>query len=630
MMTPIRTRLTLIAALAVLALGGCSLASEPIPVGPIETGPLPGEIVTPDVPVSLPSASQGQIIYLARCVSCHGDSGAGDGDLAAQIIEQGGQAPNLADPALARSRSPQDWYRIITDGNMAGLMPPWGEALTDAERWNVTYFLYSFSQPGDVIDQGQALYEEVFAQAYGPQGEGIGLDLAALAEASPQTLYDSFVSGSDSDLSEGEGWAVVAYMQTFGYERLVPGEVVQPPDTGEETGEATEEPGEEGPGGETGGEEEPGSQPEVIADSGLVRGAVVNLSPGGTVPADLQVSLRGLSMDTAGQIVEFMALSAAVAEDGTFAFEDVPFDVERSGYVVEVIYNGVTFNNGQLVDPTVPVLELPIEIYESTTDSSVVRADAVHFIIVEHPDALLVTQVAVFSNLSDRIYVTEQPVSGGQRGSVAVATPADAYSLQFEDGQIGGRFIPSSDRIYDTSPLYPGEQTHSIILTYFLPFDRAREIELPVFYDTRQVTLLVQDGPRLRSDQLTGAGVQTIDNVAYNQFVGQELKAGDTLAFRLAPASAVGNLLPTILVAVAGVLIVGGATLWAIQRRSQMPAWTDAGELSPRQQGLVNEIASLDGAFEAGRVNRFEYEARRAELRASLAEELEDGGEAAG
>lgn len=596
-----------LAALALL-LAGCSLASEPIPAGPIETGPLPGEVTAADVPASLPLAGQGALIYEANCASCHGADGSGGGEFAEQIAQQGGQLPDLSDPALARSRSPLDWYRIITNGNLERLMPPWGDALSDDQRWSTAYFLYSLSAPAEVIAEGRELYEANFAAEYGANGEAIGLDdPAALAALSPQAIFDQYTAGR-GDLSDDQRWAVVAYMQTFGYDASLETASLTPPEVAAEETPAPE------------AAEQP--EAETAPEAGVVQGSIVAGTPGGSVPAGLEVRLRGLTVNDQNQVTEFLAQTATAGADGSFRFEGLPFDVQRAAYVVETTYNGVVFSNGQVIDAANPAMTLPLTVYETTTDASVITVDAMHLVLREHPDALLVMQLYVFSNASDRLFVTEQPVSGGRRGSVAIAIPPDAYDVQFEDGQLGGRFVALGDRIYDTDQMLPGSQSHSIIVTYFLPFDGPRDVELPLLYNTAQVTVLAQEGQRIRAEQLTDAGAEVIDNTAYSKLIGSGLAAGETLSLRISRGAAAGNVLPIVLASAAGVLLAGGVVYWVIQRRRLLPAPALAG-IPAQQEGLLREIAQLDEAFAAGRINRFEYEARRADLKASLAEQME-------
>ena len=620
---------------AAFLLAACSLASEPVPAGPIETGPLPGETVELDAPVSLPRAAQGELVYLENCARCHAADGTADSELAAELTEQGASLPDFTDEGFVHTRSPLTWYQIITNGNMQAFMPPWKDSLSDSQRWNVAYYLYTFTSTPEDIEGGRAIYEDVFASELGPQGEGVGLDsLAAVSALSQQDIVDQFLDGAGTDVAQEDLWNVAAYMQTFGYDPSLEMVAEEPAETEAAAeaavatdepaeGEATEEPAEEAteePPAEEATEDAPAEEP--VATTGLVEGKVEPSSAGLELPDTLEVTLRGVAVDENNQVFEFLVQSQPVGEDGSFRFEDVPFDTPRSAYVVEVIQNGVTFSNGQIINPANPTINLPLPVYATTTDPSVVSVDAMHMLVRTHPDALLVTQVYVYSNSSDSIYVTEEPVSGGRRGSVAVSIPEDAYGLTFEEGQLGGRFVQVGDVVYDTEQLYPGSQSQAVIVNYFVPYDGPREIELPIAYDTAQLNLLVEDGQRVRSDAITEAGSEVIEQLPYDKYLAQALAAGDSVTLRIQP-EANRNLLPTIGFVLAGVLIVAGVAFWFVQRRALAPAPAAAG-YSSEEAALAAEIAELDEAFEAGRINRFDYEARRAALKAEMAALLED------
>jgi mono/diheme cytochrome c family protein len=614
------------------ALAGCSLASEPLPAGPIEAGPLAGTALpetqpaqSADLPVEFPDAATGALIYQQNCATCHGDQGAGDGETAAMVAGQGGEVPALADPARARSRSPQEWYQIITDGNLPALMPPWNDALTDAQRWDVAYYLYSFSAGPDVLAEGETLYDENFADTFGPHGEALGLDdPATAAQLSPQAIVEEYLAGSGVDLTEDQQWAVAAYMQTFGYNPFLDVQVAEEAASkleGEAGSEATP------PAEENAGEPPAEASPEESTGAGFVAGQIVNGSPGGDVPADLTIQLSGITLDDTGQIVEFLTRTASPDQEGAYRFDDLDFNLDQSAYVVSVVYDGVEFTNGAMIEPGSSSLDLPITIYEHTSDPSVISVDALHFVVTEHPDALVVLQVYVFSNHSDKAFVSPEPVSGGRRGSVNFTLPLDAYNVSFQDGQLGGRYVVVGDMIYDTEQVLPGSGSHTIIATYFVPFNGGEDIQVPIFYPTDQVNVLVYEDAHVRSDVLSPAGVQVVDNQAYNKYLAQGLSAGDTLSFHVQGGGLSGNLVP-ILVAAGGALAVlvavGAGFASYLRRGDRSEVAAPATTFTAEQESLIRQIADLDDSFEAGRVNRLEYEALRAELKARLAGLFED------
>ncbi len=615
-------------AVLALAVGGCSLASEPVPAVPIEIGPLPGEVVDADLPISLPRASEGALIYLEHCAACHGEGGQGDADYAAGLAEQGVELVDLSDPALARRRSPQDWYRVISDGtaSMGGLMPPWRESLTDAERWDVAAYLYTFSAPEDLLVEGEVLYQANCAECHGEAGELEGLDdFAGLATLSREAIYRDYVASQSDEihtfpaLSEDEGLAIALHVQRFGFDAALPA-------AAEEAVIEEEAPPEEEPEVEAAEAEEMAKEAAEEATqaepTGVVTGRVTNASAGAEVPAGLEVGLHGITLDASGEVVDFLTQTAATGNDGVFRFEGLPLDVDNAAYVVRVIYDGVEFHNGARIDPDNPVLDLPVTIYETTTDPDVITVEVMHVFMREHPDALLVMQIFVYSNSSDRVFVSREPVSGGRRGSVAVQLPPGALSVTFEDDRQGSRFVQVGDRIYDMDIMPPGEGVHSIIVSYFLDYDGTREVALPVTYTTRQVNMLVQEGQRVRTDRLSPAGVEVFEGQAYGRFVGQDLAAGDVLALKVRSTALGRSTISVVIGAALAALVIVGVIAWFVRGRAwgRVPA---AAGLTPDQEALVRQIVELDGAFEAGRVDRFEYEARRADLKAALAEGME-------
>jgi hypothetical protein len=333
-------------------------------------------------------------------------------------------------------------------------------------------------------------------------------------------------------------------------------------------------------------------------------------------------------VDATGNIVEFLTRSGSVGEDGSFLVTDVPMDQPQSAYVVSVVYDGVEFSSGALINPGQPTLDLPLTIYEHTTDASVITLDAMHVLVRYHPDALLVTQILIFSNGSDRVYVSAEPVSGGRRGSVHFQLPPEAFNVQFEEGTLGGRFVPVGDEIYDTAQVLPGAGSHTIVMVYLVPYDGSFEMALPLPYNTRQVTLLAQEGGRVRAPMLTEAGSEVIEESVYDKFTAIDLPAGETLSITLrgTPGAGVSRWLLPALGVLSAALIVSAGAYWAVRRRETGSGTAEGYALSGEALALARRIAELDEAFEAGRMNRLEYEARRAALKADLADLVQGDG----
>lgn len=102
-----------------------------------------GDILEPDEIATLvdfiPSLSnadwdsEGGVLFSDNCASCHGERGLGDRDLG---------APNLADAIWLYGGDPDSLTETITDSRF-GVMPAWGQRLTEADVRAVSAFVHS-------------------------------------------------------------------------------------------------------------------------------------------------------------------------------------------------------------------------------------------------------------------------------------------------------------------------------------------------------------------------------------------------------------------------------------------------------------------------------------------------------
>ena len=100
----------------------------------------------------------------------------GDGPSASGLPN--GAAP-LADPALARPASMQEWFEVTKEGRMDRMMPPWKNRLSDEEIWDAVAFAYSLHVTDTSLDQGEVVWGEQCSQCHGPQGAGDGPEAVA-------------------------------------------------------------------------------------------------------------------------------------------------------------------------------------------------------------------------------------------------------------------------------------------------------------------------------------------------------------------------------------------------------------------------------------------------------------------
>ncbi len=111
-------------------------------------GPAPAQVARD------PLLSQGRLIYLARCVACHGNDGKGDGPLAGQLI--GPPVGNLTDQEWKHGDRPARVVGVIAQGVPNTRMEGWSKVLDPPEVNAVAAYVYYLA--------GRAVPEEIRRQ----------------------------------------------------------------------------------------------------------------------------------------------------------------------------------------------------------------------------------------------------------------------------------------------------------------------------------------------------------------------------------------------------------------------------------------------------------------------------------
>ncbi|HUG14461.1 MAG TPA: copper resistance protein CopC [Thermomicrobiales bacterium] len=125
--------------------GGISLAlllAGGLILGVTRAEPTPGALATNPIPRTAQSVALGHELYLARCSSCHGPDGEGDGPL----------APTLERPPANFTEQHLD---VHTDGDLywwiengiTPVMPAFGDELSDDEMWHIVNYIRSLRDP---------------------------------------------------------------------------------------------------------------------------------------------------------------------------------------------------------------------------------------------------------------------------------------------------------------------------------------------------------------------------------------------------------------------------------------------------------------------------------------------------
>ena len=603
-----------------LILSGCALSAPPPSRGnaPILT-PLPPQTdVALELPARKPSVANGAALYAEKCVSCHGASGAGDGDKAADILAQFGAAPaDLTADSVARASTPAEWFGVITAGRLERGMPPFSGSLVVDDRWDVMAYVWSLGSPESKLTTGQAIYAERCVQCHGETGAGNGSQaegnvpdlstLDAYRDVAPgewdNALQSTHVPSFSGKLNSFERSAVIDYLRSFTYDTSAV--VAEPPPVTPGSDATTPPPDTSASGdGSASGDA-----------SYTINGSLVSGTAGSPPPVNIDVTFYHFpgGLDHA-PITQTLKTDA----EGRFQAPDLkaqPGDV----VAVNVTPQDVTYwSEAVTLDETSNTLDLPLPVYAQTTATDAIRIKTLHLIAAQNSGALDVTEIYVLSNLGDRT------VANTSGATLHFTLPAGATAFR-DMNDTPGVFVQTPDGFDYREAVLPGDEAAQFVIAYQLPLDAEASLSRIPTYPMNSINLLVQAGDlQASSDQLTNQGVRSFEGAAYEIFSGQALPAGQPLTFRLARANAGidAKLVGGIALLVVGVAAVGYGVWRTRPRKTPPPPRSTLRKqartaLAGREQ-LLDQIAALDDAFEARDLPEAEYRKRREALKAKL------------
>jgi cytochrome c553 len=515
----------------------------------------------------------------------------------------------------------------------------------------------SLSTPPEVVKRGQTLYKQNCESCHGKYGRGDGVAAADLstrpsdftnqafmAEAASQNLYQSITSGITPDmpayssqLDDNDRLALVAYLRslTFNNPATTVSSYPPPATSVPSIASAYPYPGPQAyPNPVATAIPRPTATSEIIPTGTFVGTVSVQLvnGSGGEVPSDASITLYGFD-DMQNTYSETLTTGA----NGLYVFSNVEM-FEGRAFLAGAEYGSATYGSDiAVVDPTNPDLKLQITIYDTTTDVSVLTTDRVHLLFdFSNPDVVQVVEVFIISNPT-----TETVVAPIEYGTVVTFPLPEGYSnLQFQEGELGDRYIEVSNGFADTVSVNPGERQYQVTFAYDLPYNRKLNFVQSMFLPTNAVVVMVPDnGVRVDSKMLEDGGTRDYQNTSYRMYNGESLIAGSPLEFTLSgtPRNTGANLFSpgtmqnlAIGLAVFGVALVAAGLLLYRRYQRRTAAQAVLGDMdiaapstgqkaAPEdQETLMDAIIALDDQYHAGNLPREAYLERRAALKEKL------------
>ncbi len=184
-------------------------------------------LVSAGYPPERPSVVSGQVVFTSSCAICHGEKGDGSGSAGAY---------DFTDYQKMRNENSTAFFLSITNGRQGTAMPPFGNRLSENQRWDVIAYIWTFWADRDSAGKGKIIYEKNCATCHGMKGDDAEIsrvfngkgafdftNLSTMANKHPSELFDGVTNGISGKamppwkdkLSESERWNVVKYAWTF-------------------------------------------------------------------------------------------------------------------------------------------------------------------------------------------------------------------------------------------------------------------------------------------------------------------------------------------------------------------------------------------------------------------------------
>ncbi len=578
----------------------------------------------PVFPAQAPDLQNGAFIYAEKCAPCHGETGLGDGPQGLQLPVP---VPALGLPEVAAQASPADWFLVVTLGKIENFMPPFA-SLSDQERWDVVAYAHSLSTSSAQISEGEQLFNENCADC--PTDPFT--DREKMAALSRDELVNMLAAGEEGlpalgeKLSQEELQAVAAYLQTlpFGGSSLAAGPV---PTTGSATPDQNTTPPAEETLAEIPSTAE-ATTPEasvVPIGFGPVSGMLLNGS-GGDVPAGATITLHGFehSTDPNSMPEEVVTRTMETDASGAFTFEDVAYSDGRIFYA-EANYQGIIFQSELAIsEPGIEELVIPdITVYKNTTDSGGLVVEQLHlsFDMAVEGD-VQVFELFTISNTSNEAYV----FATDGISLPFMPLPEGATNVGLEISQNSAPLLPTDD---DQFAIPPSEKYYSIIAFFNMPYDKSLELTQPLALPVSSALVIVPEGIKVKSDQLTDEGTQqTQQGFNVQMYSASGLSAGSpleiTLSGNVRSATAVDNRQTLLIGAGAFGVVLILAGVWMFLRDRGKPGDEDFESTEGNEdefesaEEVMDAIIALDDLHRAKKIPEEAYQVRREELKKRL------------
>lgn len=345
--------------------------------------------------------------------------------------------------------------------------------------------------------------------------------------------------------------------------------------------------------------------------------------------SNVWVTLHRVGKDTAGPID-----SVKSDASGRYRFRYTPFGAGDAVYFASTTYGGIAYFTAPLRSANATGDETEITVFDTTSRTFPLSVKGRHLIVSKTDSNEMRTVVEVYELSNDSLTTLIASEGTGAAPTWSGAIPAAAVDVRANEGEISpDAFAAQVGRVNVYAPIAPGVK--QVAFSYKLPNS---SFPLRVKSDAGVVVfeVLVEEAQgTVKGPGFTSVAPVALEGRNFRRFLAQDVKPGADLVVELPSSGTPGRNLY-----IAGLLVGVGFLMMLALTRSMQRAASKRGNVVPslRPQEpeialgdrLAQEIAALDATF-ARQENPSEmvkaaYEARRAELKAALAQALAEAG----
>jgi hypothetical protein len=361
-------------------------------------------------------------------------------------------------------------------------------------------------------------------------------------------------------------------------------------------------------------------------ERGSISGVVTNGTTNEPQPG-VEIRLLGGLGDDGGNFSQEISEVARSDARGRFEFPELPSGEDRA-YALDAAFDGGSFPGGVVTIPTNgDVIEVEQRVWDTTSDPRAIVIQRNNMFLLRGDDGASVIDSFTIINVSEEAYIgrgaemdegsEEDPVP-----TLSFSFPAGADGLQIADSDLDIPELLNTETGVGITSAVPPDETR-ITFAYRLPVNTGQvDLSRRALYPILNLGVFAEPPFTVDSTRLTEDGEVTIEGETYTRYRSQESVTEGNSIPMIATAEGSADTALIAGAAVAGGLLLVIVVLVLIRRRARRSSGerTPAVHVDESRDDLLVAIARLDLQYRNGELDDLTWSARRAELKARLAE----------